>query len=87
MGFSIEEGPDRGTDGGRDIIGVERRHGKLGASTVRWLISCKHKAHSGKAVKKGEEEDIIGRCRKFNATGFIGFYSTIAGSYITDELE
>ena len=87
MGFSIEEGPDRGSDGGRDIIGVERRHGKLGESTVRWLISCKHKAHSGRSVNKGEEDDIIGRCRKFNATGFIGFYSTIAGSYITDELE
>ena len=76
LGFQIEEGPDRGADGGRDIIINEKRSGALGDTVVKWLVSCKHKAHSGNSVLENDEEDIPGRIEQFGRDGFIGFYST-----------
>lgn len=43
LGFSVIEDPDRGQDGGRDLIISEKRTGIIGDSEVRWLVSCKHK--------------------------------------------
>ncbi len=76
--IDIEEGPDRGPDSGRDLVIAEVRKGVLGSRHHRWLISCKHFAHSkNKSVSSRDEPDILGRVKKFNADGFIGFYSTI----------
>lgn len=43
MGFKIISIPDRGADGGVDLIVEEHRHGIGGVTIVRWLVSCKHK--------------------------------------------
>ena len=50
IGLSIDEDPDRGQDGGRDIIVTEKLTGILEDSEARWLVSCKHKIHSGASV-------------------------------------
>lgn len=50
IGYEIERNPDRGADGGRDIIAREMRSGVGSQTIVRWLVSCKHKAHSGRSV-------------------------------------
>ena len=71
-GFQIEEGPDRGPDGGRDLIVVEKRSGVLGDSDVKWLVSCKHKAHSGNSVMEKDEEDIAGRVERFKCLFIMG---------------
>ena len=34
-------------DGGRDLVVEEARQGPGGRTDVRWLVSCKHKAHPG----------------------------------------
>ncbi len=86
LGFQIEEGPDRGIDGGRDIIVIEKRTGSLGDTIVRWLVSCKHKAHGGSSVLENDEEDIAGRVDQFGCTGFIGFYSTIPSSGLNKKI-
>ncbi|SNU06233.1 Restriction endonuclease [Lachnospiraceae bacterium] len=85
LGFIISDGPDRGPDGGRDIIIEEKRTGKLGDTKIKWLVSCKHFVHSGKSVTDKDEIDITGRVDRFNCDGFIGFYSTIVSSTLNDK--
>lgn len=85
--LDIEEGPDRGPDSGRDLIIVEKRRGLLGSGRHRWLISCKHFAHSNKSVSIRDEPDILGRVARFEADGFIGFYSTIPSAELNRTLE
>lgn len=87
LGFSIIEDPDRGQDGGRDIIISEKRTGIINDTEIRWLVSCKHKVHSGSAVNAGDEEDISDRIQVHNCNGFIGFYSTVASSPLKRKLE
>lgn len=87
MEITAEGGPDRGPDSGRDLIIIENRIGKLGIGQHRWLVSCKHHAHSDKSVSNSEEPDVLGRARKFKADGFIGFYSTIPSSELHRTLE
>lgn len=79
-GLSVEQGPDRGPDDGRDLIVVESRSGVLGDTSKRWLVSCKHKAHSGSVVKDSDEQNIRDRLEQHQADGFIGFYSTTVSS-------
>ncbi len=87
LGLRPEIGPDRGPDGGRDLIVVEERPGLLGSTSFRWLVSCKHNAHSGSAVPSSEEPDVAGRLTRFRAQGFLGFYSTLPASSLTLALE
>jgi hypothetical protein len=79
-GFRVVEQPDRGADSGRDIIVEEDRLGPGGASVVRWLVSCKHKVHSGGSVTPGDEQNIRDRLGTHRCQGFVAFYSTLPSS-------
>lgn len=79
-GFRIIDHPDRGADGGRDLIVEEDRSGPGGTNVVRWLVSCKHKAHSGKSVSPAEEPNVRDRLGMHKCDGFIAFYSTLPSS-------
>lgn len=79
-GFRIVEEPDRGADGGRDVIVEEDRLGPGGANVVRWLVSCKHKAHSGGSVTPGDEQNVRDRLGTHRCHGFVAFYSTLPSS-------
>lgn len=87
LGYDIESGPDRGPDGGRDLVALETRVGVAGTTTVRWLVSCKHKAYSGNSVTLDDEKDILDRVTANQCEGFIGFYSTLPSSSLTKKLE
>jgi len=84
LGLRIDEGPGRGVDRGRDLIVTEFMTGTISKTEKRWIVSAKHKAHSGAAVKDSDEIDIKGRVERFRAKGFIGFYSTVASSGLDD---
>jgi hypothetical protein len=86
IGYRAVTGPDRGADGGRDIILIETRSGVGGESIVKWLVSCKHKAHSGSSVTPADEQDIHDRVRTHGCDGFIAFYSTIPSSGLATKL-
>ncbi len=87
MGFFIETPPDRGADGGRDILITEEIKGKLHRDRFRWLVSCKHFTHRNKAVNENDhEKNILERLKGFRADGFIGFYSTLASSGLNNRL-
>lgn len=80
LGYAIIENPDRGADGKRDIIAEERVDGLSFTFTYRWLVSCKHYAHSGNSVKDTDEPNIMERLKKHKCDGFMGIYSTICAS-------
>jgi hypothetical protein len=39
-----------GPDGGRDLVVTEKAAGQLAPFQRKWLVSCKHHAHSGTSV-------------------------------------
>jgi hypothetical protein len=86
IGFRIIEGPGRGVDRGRDLLVAEKIDGFISIQEKIWVVSAKHKAHSGKSVTDADEPDPIGRVRKFKADGFMGFYSTLPSSGLEDTL-
>lgn len=87
VGFFIESPPDRGADGGKDMLITEVVKGKLHSYRFRWLVSCKHYATSGKAVNENDhEKSILERLKSFKADGFIGFYSTLPSAGLNTRL-
>ncbi len=86
LGFFIESTPDRGPDGGKDLLVSGQLKGALGKYRFKWLVSCKHFAKSGKSVKEADEPNPIERIKSFGANGFIGFYSTLPSSGLNTRL-
>lgn len=87
MGYIIITEPDRGADGGVDLIIEEKRIGVGGETIIRWLVSCKHNAFSGKSVSPTVESNISDRIETHKCDGFIGFYSTLPSSGLSTNLE
>ncbi|MCE5312327.1 MAG: restriction endonuclease [Nitrospiraceae bacterium] len=87
IGYKILSDPDRGADGGIDLLVEERRTGVGGETLVKWLVSCKHKAHSGNSVSPKDDANIRDRVEANGCQGFIGFYSTLASSSLYTNLE
>jgi hypothetical protein len=86
IGFKIIRRPDRGADGKKDLIVSETRVGVEGETTINWLVSCKHYAHSGTSIKDADEPDIIDRVNAHGCNGFMGVYSTIPASSLSNKL-
>ena len=83
----VEMPPSRGPDGGRDLLVREQLKGTLVTRPFTWLVSCKHYAGSGKSVGTGDESNITDRLAHHKASGFIGFYSTIASGALIARLK
>ncbi len=77
IGYKIIQHPDRGADGKKDLIVQESRIGLSGSTNVKWLVSCKHYAHTGKSVSDTDEPNILDRVATHQCDGFLGFYSTL----------
>lgn len=87
LGYEVLEHPSRGADGGKDVVVIERRSGIGGETLIRWLVSCKHKAHSGGSVTPQDESNIRDRVEANECQGFIGFYSTLPSSGLSTFIE
>lgn len=85
--FQVLSEPSRGADGGKDILFAEQQTGTLSNGTIKWLVSCKHKAFSGSSVSPDDESNISDRIEQFGADGFIGFYSTLPRSGLNNRLD
>lgn len=83
LGYRIVLAPDRGADGKKDLIVDEVIPGLVSEYTIRWLVSCKHYAHSGSAVKDTDEPNIIERLRQHGCDGFMGVYSTLPSTSLS----
>lgn len=87
LGYRIVQDPDRGADGKKDLIVDEVIKGITSEYTVRWLVSCKHYAHSGNAVKDSDEINISDRLKQHHCAGFMGVYSTLASTSLSGLLQ
>lgn len=87
LGYKIIQHPDRGADGKKDLIVLESRPGLSGISHIKWLVSCKHYAHSGKSVADTDEPNILDRISVHDCDGFIGFYSTLPSTSLGNNFE
>ena len=87
IGFSIISQPNRGADGGKDILVEEVRRGVGGESRIRWMVSCKHEAHSGKSVSADIESNVVDRVTQHGCHGFMAFYSTLPSSGLGQQLD
>lgn len=85
LGCKIEEGPSRGADGGRDLLILDAPQSPAEVPK-RWLVSCKHYAHSGRSAGVDDEVNIRDRIEQFGAQGFLGFYSTLPSSGLENKL-
>jgi hypothetical protein len=86
IGYEILERPSRGADLGKDLLILERRKGVGGETVVRWLVSCKHKAHSGRSVSLDDEQNVVERVEGKDCRGFLAFYSTLPSSSLAARL-
>lgn len=87
LGYRIVQDPDRGADGKKDMIVDEVIKGITSEYTIRWLVSCKHYAHSGNAVKDSDEINISDRLKQHECDGFMGVYSTLASTSLSGVLQ
>jgi hypothetical protein len=86
LGYKIVNRPGRGPDLGKDLLVEEDRTGIGGETRIKWLVNCKHHAHSGDSVGLADEENIIERVEGHACGGFIGFYSTLPSSSLNERL-
>jgi Restriction endonuclease len=87
IGHTEVRGPSRGPDGGRDLIVEEVRKGISRDSKIRWLVSCKHFVHGGRAVGVKDESDISDRVNQHGCSGFLGIYSTLPSTALEERLK
>jgi hypothetical protein len=86
LGLKIIQEPGRGADAGRDIISSEMRSGVVGGTDFKWLVSCKHKAHSGSSVGEADEINISDRIATAGCHGFLALYSTLPSASLITRL-
>jgi len=71
IGYTVIDQPDRGQDGGRDLLISETLTGVRLGSERRWVLSAKHFAPSGRSVGVNDELSIRDRVEKHGADGFL----------------
>lgn len=76
-------GPDRG----RDLVVTENASGGLSNFSRKWLISCKHKAHSNTSVGINDVSDIGDACRAVGADAFFLACSTQPAASVVARFE
>lgn len=86
LGFRVTEHPARGTDLGRDLVLDDVLVGKFATESMRWIVSVKHNAHSGRSVQPRDEPDPKGAVDAAQAHGFVGFYSTLPSTHLRNRL-
>jgi len=77
----------KGQDGGKDLLCIEILKSNFKPSNKRWLIQCKHNAHSSKSVGISDLDDIIDSCAEHNASGYMLVCSTYPSSTVVKRLE
>jgi hypothetical protein len=76
-----------GPDGGRDLVVTEKVSGQLAPFQRKWLVSCKHHAHSENSVGLDDIRDIVDACAAVDAEGFLLACSTQPSSSVVRRLE
>lgn len=76
-------GPDRG----KDLLAVEENNTIIGKTKNKWLIQCKHNAHSGKSIGLEDIGDFVSACRDHDVTHYLIVCSTQLSSSLMERIE
>jgi hypothetical protein len=77
----------KGPDQGRDIIITETIDGPIARFERRWLVQCKHNAHSGKSVGRDDVGNIVDDCMQVGAEGYLLACTTQPSSALVTKLQ
>ncbi len=77
----------KGPDGGKDLLCIEKYKGNFRTIEKRWLVQCKHNAHSGNSVSKNDLDSVSDSCDEHNATGYLLVCTTFPSSSVVSRLE
>jgi hypothetical protein len=77
----------RGADNGKDLLVTDIEQGKLRSRPVRWLVSCKDRAKSGKSVTEVDAGSILDKVNQHNAKGFLLVTTTIPSTGLKQKLD
>jgi Restriction endonuclease len=77
----------QGADQGRDIVATEILEGPLGTIEQKWLVQCKHFAHSGNSVGRDDVGSFDSDCRQISANGYLLAVSTQPSSGLVTKLK
>ena len=77
----------KGPDGGRDLLCEEELPSTMLPAKRRWMVQCKHNAHSGESVGVGELRDFVTNCAQHQADGFLLVCTTQPSSGVVAKLE
>ncbi len=76
-------GPDRG----KDLIVVEENKSAIGTTKNKWLVQCKHYAHSGKSIGLEDIGDFVSACRDHDVTHYLIVCSTQLSSALMERID
>ena len=78
----------RGPDGGKDLIVTADVEDGLGAyQRRRYLVECKHYAHSARAVTPSDVGNVVHKITKFEADAYLLVTSTTVTNNLMEELD
>lgn len=77
----------KGADGGKDLLCIETHNSNFKNTYQRWLVQCKHKAHSGNAVGRSDLDSIVDSCAEHDTTGYLLVCSTYPSSAVVKRME
>lgn len=77
----------KGPDQGRDLLIEEKVQGPLRPFTRKWLVQCKHNAHSNRSVGRDDVGSIVDDCRQVGAKGYLLACSTQPTSSLVTKLQ
>ncbi|KEI70785.1 restriction endonuclease [Endozoicomonas elysicola] len=87
-GVKILSSPSRGADQKKDLIVEVENKDQIGTTTsIKYLVQCKHKAHSNKSVYENELGDWRSACKKFKVDGYFLITSTIASATVQSNFD
>ena len=76
----------KGPDGGRDIIVEETSKGIIKSFKRKWLVQCKHFAHSESSVGVSKIPSVVDDCKRVGANGYLLACSTQPSSETINKL-
>ena len=77
----------KGADGGKDLLCIETHNSNFKNTSQRWLIQCKHNAHSGGAVGIGDLDNIVDSCAEHDTSAYLLVCSTYPSSGVVKRME
>lgn len=87
-GFTIESGPSRGPDRGKDLLAVRYKTCDIGFYVnERILVECKHFYKSGKSVKESDIGYFENKLKTHNANRYLLVTSSVVSETVKNHIE